>query len=447
MVKLSKSFRSIKPFTALVLGDFFVDTYTSGHVKRISPEAPVQVLEVLKQETKPGGAGNAAKNIATMGAKVFVIGRIGDDAEGHLLHRELGKDGIDASGLILEPRYRTPVKNRLIAGGQQLLRVDFETISSLDSALEPLVIEQLNVRIPTVQVVAVSDYGKGFLTTPILAAAIQIAKKAGVPLIIDPKGTDFSKYRGATILKPNLSEAYAAAKLPLSATLDDVASTILLSTHVDTLLITRSEAGISLFEPGGKRNDFPVRSKEVKDVTGAGDTVLATISLALANGLDMGSATQLANIAAGISIERFGCVQVTLPEIARRLLEYDADSKIFDENHTHALRQALKDRNYILLILDQSQEMTNDVLRSIRHLAQDNGSELLVYIQGDNPKPEFVYLLSLLTEVDFIVLQSEQLEDFHPHEIFTLEQGQLIALDKGKGILTSLLNPKATQNV
>jgi len=439
MVKLSKSFRSIKPFRAVVLGDFFVDTYTSGHVKRISPEAPVQVLEVIKQESKPGGAGNAAKNIATMDAEVFLIGRIGDDSAGRQLHAQLNEGRLCATGLMIQPGYATPVKNRLIAGGQQLLRVDCETTPLLDPLLEPLVIEQLRMQIPKAQVVAVSDYGKGFLTQSVLTAAIEIAKQAGVPIIIDPKGIDFTKYRGATILKPNLSEAYAAAKLPGTATLDEVASVLLHIAQVEKLLITRSEAGISLFESGGKRSDFPVRSKEVKDVTGAGDTVLATLSLSLANGLDMGCATQLANIAAGIAIERFGCVQVTLPEIARRLLEYDADSKIFDENHTHALREALKDQSYTLLILDQVQEMTNDVLRFIRQLSQNNSTELLVYIRGNNPSAEFVYLLSILEEVDFIVLKHEEFEDFHPQDIFALKQGQLLAVEKGKGLLEELL--------
>jgi D-beta-D-heptose 7-phosphate kinase/D-beta-D-heptose 1-phosphate adenosyltransferase len=439
MSKLSKSFRSIKPFRAVVLGDFFVDTYTTGHVKRISPEAPVQVLEVIKQESKPGGAGNAAKNIATMDADVFLIGRIGDDAAGRQLHAQLNEGTLSATGLLIQPSYATPVKNRLIAGGQQLLRVDCETTPPLDPALEPFVIEQLRMHIPKAHVAAVSDYGKGFLTQSVLTAAIEIAKEARVPIIVDPKGIDFTKYRGATILKPNLSEAYAASKLSSSATLDEVASTLLDLTQVDKLLITRSEAGISLYESNGKRSDFPVRSKEVKDVTGAGDTVLATLSLSLANGLDMANAIQLANIAAGIAIERFGCVQVTLPEIARRLLEYDADSKIFDENHTHALREALKDQNYTLLILDQRQEMTNDILRFIRQLSQNNSAELLVYIRGNSPSAEFVYLLSLLEEVDFIVLKHEEFEDFHPQDIFAVEQGRLLAIEKGKGLLEALL--------
>jgi len=437
MSQLAKSFHSIKPFRALVLGDFVVDTYTSGKVKRISPEAPVQVLEVLRQESKPGGAGNAAKNIAAMGAHVTVMGRIGDDFEGRQLREELAKDGIDVSHLLALPSYRTPVKNRLIAESQQLLRVDFETITPLESTFEPEIIERLRHLIPTVQVVAISDYGKGFLTTPLLTAAIHIAKQAGIPLIVDPKGTDFSKYRGATVLKPNSSEAYAAAKLPTTAPLEHIAQTLLDTTQVDYLLITRSEAGISLFEPHGKRADFPVRSKEVKDVTGAGDTVLAALCLSLANGLDMASATQLANIAAGIAIERFGCVQVTLSEIAARLLPDDADSKVFDEHQTHLLAQILQKRSYALLILEKTQSITRALLQSIRHLAKD---ELLIHIADGTPQDDLVAFLSSLQEVRFLSLGP--LNAFQPRAIFKMEDGELQAA--GTAILGDLLQQSSS---
>jgi len=325
MVNLSLKLDSIRPFQALVLGDFMLDTYTSGRVKRISPEAPVPILEVLKQESRAGGAGNVVLNLATLGASVFSIGRIGADAEGLELKKRLSVKGIDPSGLLIEPNYRTPVKNRLIADSQQLLRVDFETITSMSADFEPSILDLLEQAIPSVQVVAVSDYGKGFLSSNVLERAIAIARQNQVPIIIDPKGIDVRKYRDATVLKPNLSEAYAAAKLPGTAPLDEVAGVLLDLSQVESLLITRSEAGMSLFNRDGTRRDFPVHFKEVKDVTGAGDTVLAMISMGLANHLDLSVAAQLANIAAGLSIERLGCVQVTLPEIARRLLEFNAN--------------------------------------------------------------------------------------------------------------------------
>ena len=208
-------------------------------------------------------------------------------------------------------------------------------------------------------------------------------------------------------------------------------------------MITRSEQGISLFDKQGHRTDFPVRSKEVKDVTGAGDTVLSVMSLGLANSLDISSATQLANIAAGISIERLGCVQVTLSEIARRLLEFDMESKIFDENHAYALHQVLKDRKYALLVLHQGQKMTNALFRAICKLSSRQDSELIVYVRGSDPTDEFVHLLSSLHEVNFIILQNESLknlcEAIHPHEIFSLEKDDLVQLDQGREILTALL--------
>ena len=305
----------LRPFRCLALGDYLLDTYTTGRVRRISPEAPVPVLEVLKQDSRPGGAGNVVLNLAALGGHVFAVGRMGADQEGKILKERLEQAGADTRALCTESGYNTPVKNRLIAGNQQLLRVDLEKI--VPTTLEEEIIRHLELLIPQVQIVAFSDYGKGFLTPRILTAALQIAKKAAVPTLVDPKGIDFAKYRGATLLKPNLSEAYAAAKMEATVSLDEVAEELLKISAVELLLITRSEAGMSLFTRQGKRTDFPVRAKEVVDVTGAGDTVLATLCLGLANGWEIEPAARLANTAAGIAVERLGCVQVTLPELFR----------------------------------------------------------------------------------------------------------------------------------
>lgn len=437
MVKLARTFSHFQPFRALVLGDFMLDTYTTGRVKRISPEAPVPVMEVLKQESRPGGAGNVVLNLTTLGATVFAVGRIGSDREGAELKKCL--QSADTSALFIEPNYKTPVKNRLIADSQQLIRVDFETLSPLCSDLEERIIEQLKVLIPQVQIVALSDYGKGFLTNRLIAAALRMAKEAKIPAIVDPKGSDFSKYKGATVLKPNLSEAYAAAKMPAHVSLDQVAKE--LASLADILLITRSEAGISIFEASGTRSDFPVRSKEVKDVTGAGDTVLAMICLGLANGLDIQQAAEIANIAAGLSIERLGCVQITLSELAQRLLEYDSDTKVFDESHTYALHQVLQDKRYSLLVLEKGQAMTTALFRTIRQLSSQE--ELIIYVRDSQPNDEFIHLLSSLQEVDYIILQTESLKNLcnaiHPHEVFLLEQDKPIRLDPAKELLDSLI--------
>jgi D-beta-D-heptose 7-phosphate kinase/D-beta-D-heptose 1-phosphate adenosyltransferase len=437
MVKLANTFNQFRPFKALVIGDFMLDRYTTGRVKRISPEAPVPVMEVLNQESRPGGAGNVVLNLAVLGASVFAVGRIGLDEEGVELKAHLSE--ADTSGLLIEANYKTPVKNRLIADSQQLIRIDFEQITPISADFEEKVIERLKILIPQVQVVALSDYGKGFLSNRVIATAIEIAKKAGIPAVIDPKGVDFTKYKGATVLKPNLSEAYAAAKMASTVSLEAVAKELI--SLADFLLITRSEAGISIFDCNGSRSDFPVRSKEVKDVTGAGDTVLAMICLGLANGLDIQQAAQLANIAAGLSIERLGCVQITLSELAGRLLEYDSDTKIFDESHTYALHQVLNGRSYTLLVLDKGQTMTTPLFRTIRQLSAQN--DLIIYVRDTDPNDEFIDLLSSLQEVDYIILQTESLKNLctaiQPHEIYLLEQGKAIRLDRATELLDTLI--------
>ncbi len=436
--KLGYTFSHFRPFKVLVLGDFMLDTYTTGRVKRISPEAPVPVMEVLKQESRPGGAGNVVLNLTTLGANVFAAGRIGNDPEGHELKMRLSHT--DTSCLLVEPGYKTPVKNRLIADSQQLIRVDFETLSPLKPELEEAMMVKLEELIPVVDIVALSDYGKGFLSPRLIQFALQLAKKAKIPSIVDPKGIDFYKYRGATVLKPNLSEAYAAAKCLPSATLDEVAKE--LCSLSDILLITRSEAGISVFEKEGERFDFPVRSKEVKDVTGAGDTVLSMICLGLANGLDIQQVAQLANIAAGLSIERLGCVQITLSELAERLLEVDSDTKIFDESHTYALGQVLKGKKYSLLVLEKGQTMSNGLFRTLRELSQRE-EELIVYVRDTEPDDEFLHLLSSLNEVDYIILQTESLKHIcsaiHPQEVYLLEKDGPVRIDLAKDLLSSLM--------
>jgi len=318
MVGLAHIFSHLKPFQVLLLGDFLLDTYTTGKVKRISPEAPVPIMEIHRIESRPGGAGNVALNLQALSGFVTCLGRVGLDSAGKELKNLLASRKLNIDSLIEDPSHITPVKNRLIAESQQLLRVDSETIAPIDPSLEEECIKLLTTTIPRVQIIALSDYGKGFLTNKIIQKALEIAKKSGVPVIVDPKGTDFTKYKQATIIKPNLSEAYAAAKLPLSAPLSEVANIIFSQTDIELLLITRSEAGMSLFTKQGEQRDFPVISKEVKDVTGAGDTVLAILCLALANKIDIASGVQLANIGAGIAIEKLGCIQVSLTELAER---------------------------------------------------------------------------------------------------------------------------------
>lgn len=444
MVKLIGLFSYFRSVRVLVIGDLMLDTYTTGRVSRVSPEAPVCVLHVVKEESRPGGAGNVVVNLISLGAQVSAIGRIGEDETGAQIRNGLVMEGVCVDGIVVQPGYKTPVKNRLIADSQQVLRVDFETITPISESLEQLVVEKLLQLIDEVQIISISDYGKGFLSRSLLMTIIEQAKSRGIPVIVDPKGDEFTKYQGATILKPNLQEAYAAAKLPRDASLQQVAQAIQRKTQVELLMITRSEAGISLFTKEGEQIDFPVRSREVKDVTGAGDTVLAMISFALANGLDVKCAVQLANIAAGIAIERLGCARVTLADIANRLLELDVDHKIFDEEHLFALQQALQDKRYIVLGLHSAHGMSTRLFATIRKLSTKNTqSKLIVYVRDSNPDEEFVSLLSSLAEVDFVVLKCESLKNLceiiHPQEVFVLEHHRLVSLDHFSSLIAAPL--------
>lgn len=443
MVKLIGMLSRLGPAKVLVIGDFVLDSYTSGKVQRISPEAPVSVLNALHEESRPGGAGNVVLNLMSLGASVTAVGRIGRDYAGEEIHNSLEKVGADVRGLFFQKNYKTAVKNRFIADSQQILRVDFESITPASEDLEDEVIKQLPTLMEECQIIAISDYGKGFLSHSLLGVIIEMAKARDIPVIVDPKGVDFTKYRGASILKPNLSEAYAAAKLPSELSLDEVATTILKTCGVQQLFITRSQEGISLFNRNGEKFDFPVRSKEVKDVTGAGDTVLAMLSVALANNLDIKYAAQLANIAAGIAIERIGCATINLSDMAERLMEFDQDNKIFDGEHIFALQQSLKGKKSSVLSIESNHGMSTAVFKSLRKLAEkDPEKKLVVYIRDGESDQEFISLIASLSDVDFIVVKCLSLKNLcdliQPDEIYAIEESKLIDLDKSPAQLAEV---------
>ncbi|MBS0628856.1 MAG: D-glycero-beta-D-manno-heptose-7-phosphate kinase [Verrucomicrobia bacterium] len=443
MVKLIGMLSRLGPVKVLVIGDFMLDAYTTGKIQRISPEAPVSVLNAHSEESRPGGAGNVVLNLCALGAKVIVAGRVGRDYAGEEIRSSLEHEGVDIRGLLYQKRYKTPVKNRFIADSQQLLRVDFETLTPLPEELEQELIQKLPDLMEECQIVAISDYGKSFLSNTLLGVVIEMAKAHHVPVIVDPKGIDFTKYRGATILKPNLAEAYAAARLPQDISLDEVAATVLKTCGVEQLMITRSQAGISLFKRSGERLDFPVRSKEVKDVTGAGDTVLSMLSVALANGLDIKYAAQLANIAAGMVIERIGCAQVSLSDMAERLMEFDEENKIFDGEHFFALQQSLKGKRCTVLSLEGNQGMSTAIFKSLRKLAtKEPENKLVVYVRDRQPDKEFISLLSSLSDVDFIVIECASLKNLcdliQPADVYAIEGGKLVDLETSPVNLTTV---------
>lgn len=427
MVKLTGVFNQIQRCKVLVAGDLMLDTYTIGKARRISPEAPVAVVHVQREEHRPGGAGNVILNLISLGAEVVAVGRVGPDQAGNSLRQILQDEGSQTQGIYTQPGYLTPIKNRIIAESQQVVRVDHECISPIPEQLEQTMIDSIPQLLLGVKVIAISDYGKGLLSRTLLAALIEQGRERGIPIIVDPKGIDFTKYRGANIIKPNVAEVYSAANLPAETPLDQVAKRVLQSCQSDTLMVTRSEAGISLYHQNGSSEDFPVQIREVKDVTGAGDTVLAMLTCAIANGLSIATAAQLSNVAAGIAIEHFGCARVTLPELARRLLENNVENKVFDEEHLFALQEALRGRSCAILSLSSREGFTSLIFTTIRKLAKKGERDLLIYICDPSPDEEFVNLLASHHDVDFIVLKNESLRHLaqviSPQEIFAIEQG------------------------
>ncbi|MBS0623094.1 MAG: HldE protein [Verrucomicrobia bacterium] len=294
-----------------------LDLYTIGHVKRISPEAPVPVLCVTHEHMRAGGAGNTVLNLLSLGMQVKVIGRIGPDIYGEHLRRQLAEEGVCVENLVVDPSFMTPRKNRMMADQHQLVRVDHENPISLHAELEERLLARLPSLVKECDIVAISDYAKGFLTPKFLQALI---KYTNVPVIVDPKGLDFKRYSGSSLIKPNLAEAIAAAGLGMEASLEDVAEKLLRDINVETLAITRSQDGISIFQKGQPRCDFPAIVHQVRDVTGAGDTVLAVMTAGLANGMALATTAQLANHAAAIAIERIGCARVSIGDLERRAL-------------------------------------------------------------------------------------------------------------------------------
>lgn len=439
MVKLANVLSRLNPSKILVIGDLLLDTYTIGKARRISPEAPVAVVEVLTEEHRPGGAGNVILNLLSLGSEVIAVGRVGRDWAGQIFIDAL-KGEVDTSMIVFQEGYETPVKNRIMADNQQIVRVDYEKIVPLNESLEQEIIDNLPHSLAGVQAVAISDYGKGFLTPTLLTAIIQQSIKNGIPVITDPKGHDFHKYKGTTILKPNLSEAYRAAGLPSHASLELAASTILKQTQAKLLMVTRSEAGISLFNHSFERSDFPVQAKEVKDVTGAGDTVLAMLAHAVANQLSYEEAAQLCNVAAGIAIEHVGCARITLSDLALRLFEQNMGHKVFDQEHLFVLQEVLRQKGFNLVFLPRMDQLTHALFMSLKKMAKESEA-LVVYIDDREVHETFIELLSSLREVDFIVLHLDNVKclcrSTAPNAMyaFDAQQAQLVSVEDIEQVL------------
>lgn len=306
----------------LVIGDLILDEFIWGKVERISPEAPVPVVEVEGRSRLMGGAANVAHNIRSLGGEVYLCGVIGEDEEGEELKQMLKEKGIKDLGVFVDPLRPTTVKTRVVASGQQVVRFDREVRDPISLHLEEGLIAKVREFWTEVHVVLLSDYGKGVITKRLMKEVLGLKEVYHKKVVVDPKVGNFHLYRGVTIMTPNTREAEAAASMRIKDihTLTKAGKKILKVYKLEALLITRGEEGMALFRPGDDVLFIPAVAREVYDVTGAGDTVVATLSLALGSGLDYPQAAALANCAAGIVVGKRGTATVNPSELRSSVL-------------------------------------------------------------------------------------------------------------------------------
>jgi D-beta-D-heptose 7-phosphate kinase/D-beta-D-heptose 1-phosphate adenosyltransferase len=292
----------------VVLGDLMLDHYLWGRCERISPEAPVPVVEIERETRSLGGAGNVAANLTALGARPVLVGVLGEDSRAQQMLDAFAERGVDTRSLVRDRTRPTTIKTRILAQHQQVVRADWESRADLSGDALAAVLEVLSREIPQSEGLLVSDYGKGVVTRPVLEHAIGLARSAGVPISVDPKESHIDAYRGVSILTPNQQEAgYVMGRRVVDeASLMEVGWGLQKRLDAECALVTRGPGGMSLFERNGRYTHLPTVAREVFDVTGAGDTVVSVVALALAAGADYPEACCLANHAAGLVIREVG---------------------------------------------------------------------------------------------------------------------------------------------
>lgn len=323
-----EAFRHIK---VLVVGDVMVDNYIFGNVNRISPEAPIPIVDVYRQESRAGGAANVALNLKAMGANVMLASVIGDDDAGHEFKTNLQQQGIDTMKIVLDQERRTTVKSRVISRNQHILRFDYEQRNDIDENTELLLLDNIIDAIYTdsPNVVILQDYNKGVMTKKVIQNIMHHCKQAGIPTAVDPKRNNFFEYKGCTIFKPNLSEAKTGLNMDINSgqlnTLINADGQLRAMLQNEYSIITLSSKGIFI-GTDGDHDIIPALYRNIIDVSGAGDTVISVLALGLALDLDMFATAELANIAAGLVCEEVGVAPVNkdkLIEEAVMLMETD----------------------------------------------------------------------------------------------------------------------------
>lgn len=401
----------------LVIGDVMLDRYWHGSTSRISPEAPVPVVNVKDLEDRAGGAGNVALNVAALNANSKLIGLLGEDDNGQQLHQLLIDKGIQCH-LLSSPDVATITKLRIISRHQQLLRLDFEHTST--QVESDLLVDALAQQIQSTDALVLSDYGKGLLYEP--QALIKLARSANIPVLIDPKGVDFERYRNATLITPNLAEFEAVVGVCESEEqLVEKARGLIEKLNLEAILITRSEKGVTLVVNNEPAFHLPTCAREVYDVTGAGDTVIATLASCLGCGCSLQEATQIANAAAGVVVGKLGTACVSPKELQQALNPQDAiESGVHNKEALLKIVEATRARGETLVMTNGCFDLLHPGHVQYLKEAKKLGDHLLVAVNSDesvkrlkgesrpiNELASRMDMLAALASVDWVVSFSE----------------------------------------
>lgn len=395
-----------------VVGDVMLDSYWKGPSSRISPEAPVPVVRVTDKEERAGGAANVAINIASLGAPCNLVGIVGEDKNAEILEKIVRSHSIKTD-FVLTKDHPTITKLRVLSRNQQLLRLDFEdSFSNLD---EEMILKSFKDSVKNSKVVIFSDYGKGSLAS--VSKMIEIASSLGIASLIDPKGTDFEKYRGATLLTPNMSEFEAVVgKVANDEDLEQKALALISKLNLKMLLVTRSEDGMSLIRPGMKAVHLPTYAREVYDVTGAGDTVIGTLGTCLASGMDIVTACEYANSAAGIVVGKIGTSTVSPAELEKALGKKNESQGELSEDELYKVVRELQARGEKIVMTNGCFDIIHPGHVTYLKQAKALGNKLIVAVNSDesvkrlkgdsrpiNTLEDRIAVLSGLSSVDYVV--------------------------------------------
>ncbi len=407
----------------VVMGDVILDRYVMGDVQRVSPEAPIPVLRVRQDEDlRLGGAANVALNLSALGARTTLLGVVGRDTAGSATRRLLKRSRIDAGGLIVESGRPTTEKTRMIAHNQQMLRVDREVAAPVRAETVAALLRAFRARLGRTDLVVVSDYLKGALPPVFLHEVIALARRARVPVLVDPKGRDYSRYRGATAITPNQGEAELASGIEIrdDAGLRRAANRLLRTLGLEFLVITRGEKGMYLRDAAGRSLAVEAKARDVYDVTGAGDTAIAMLGLVLAAGGGREEAVRLSNVAAGIVVGRLGTATVTRTEVLAQLEEHDGGrgaGKILTLRELLPLVRAHQAEKDEVVFTNGCFDLLHPGHVRSLNFARGCGDILVVGVNSDRsvrglkgdgrpllPERERAFLLANLQDVDYVTI-------------------------------------------